>query len=434
MINKVINHNPEPIFNVYQRPNGYYWLKVIFMFCILYLRQAIHKIKLSLKNKETLEKYYSELEKTHKLSNHNQPIDAVYFNAANETGEHLVVGTARRKNGLIDGFMYVKIRDNEIGLLESSKLPDTSLYQKTVEEKYGAEGLEIQCVEPMKKWKITYRGKMKKYSDPKQCFDVDLLVMYTSELPFFNFDTDMDPWCMAKCIALEKWSSEYFKLLKQHHQTHYEQHGNIKGNILIDGKVFPINMESMRDHTFGNHREWRNLHKYNLQMFTTENGDRFTVGDVCFPLTVSSFKMGYVYSAADKKIYPITYNDFQLYQHGESGKPPQDYAFTIEAGGKTYIVKVDVIDSPHFFISKDWECKVYERLCTFKVNGLKGWGASEWQQRNILGKNILGTQNASSTSLNIQKSTEVSNVRKIPAVRRLVGVKSTELFETMLKK
>jgi hypothetical protein len=51
-------------------------------------------------------------------------------------------------------------------------------------------------------------------------------------------------------------------------------------------------------------------------------------------------------------------------------------------------MQVNVVHSPHFYLSKDWESKVVERLCTFEINGVKGWGAAEWQYRNIDGKNV----------------------------------------------
>lgn len=144
-----------------------------------------------------------------------QPIDAVYFNSANEHGDHLVVGTARRKDKLIDGFLYLKLNNDEIGLLETPKLPDTSLYQDVQAEEYCAEGIKVWPVEAMKKWKITYEGQMKKADKSKELFDVKLDVTWTSYLPPFNFDTDMDPLLMAKCVAREQWSREYFKLLEE---------------------------------------------------------------------------------------------------------------------------------------------------------------------------------------------------------------------------
>lgn len=51
-------------------------------------------------------------------------------------------------------------------------------------------------------------------------------------------------------------------------------------------------------------------------------------------------------------------------------------------------MQVDMIDSPAFYISKDWETKVIEGLCKFKVNGVKGHGAAEWVYRNIKGRKV----------------------------------------------
>lgn len=53
------------------------------------------------------------------------------------------------------------------------------------------------------------------------------------------------------------------------------------------------------------------------------------------------------------------------------------------SGGQLYTVQVDVKDSPTFFIGDEHESRVVERLCHFNVNGVKGWGAAEWQYRNL---------------------------------------------------
>lgn len=43
--------------------------------------------------------------------------------------------------------------------------------------------------------------------------------------------------------------------------------------------------------------------------------------------------------------------------------------------------------TPHFYISKRWEAKVYECQCRARVNGLAAWGGVEWQYRNVGGRN-----------------------------------------------
>ncbi|KAJ8920051.1 hypothetical protein NQ315_011704 [Exocentrus adspersus] len=383
IVTKLLDRHPAPILGIYQRPNGLYWVKAWFMYTVLSLRKL-------LKKEET---DFTHLEKPQKLSHHEKAIDAVYLNGANHLGDHLVVGTARRKHLLVDGFLYLKICSSGLGVLETPKLPGTALYKTEESNEYDAEGVKITPLEPMRKWRLTYRGKMKENRDRSKIHDVAIDAVWTSDLPWFDYDTDMDPLCMAKSMAYEKWNRTYFDVLKANHQSHYEQFGVLKASVVIDGVNFDTLLDTVRDHSFSVHREWRQFKRYGLHFFSAENGDRFSLGKVCLPVTFSRLTIGYVYSAEDDKIHAVQDCDLELFQHGELGTPPKDYAFSFTAGGKTYTVKVNVVDSPHFYISKDWEAKVFERLCRFEVNGVQGWGAAEWQYRNIQGKNVSDYSN-----------------------------------------
>ena len=50
-------------------------------------------------------------------------------------------------------------------------------------------------------------------------------------------------------------------------------------------------------------------------------------------------------------------------------------------GGKTYHLEGHVLDRPIFYMGYEWEAEIKERMCTFKVNGVPGWGISEWDYR-----------------------------------------------------
>ncbi|CAH1978177.1 unnamed protein product [Acanthoscelides obtectus] len=198
----------------------------------------------------------------------------------------------------------------------------------------------------------------------------------------------MDPLRLASDMAYEPWSKSYFDTLQKVHQTHYEQFGTLRAKATIGGKVFDFKLDTLRDHSFGEFREWRTFKRYGCHWFTTADGDHFNISKICCPISFSRLTVGYVYSKKQRKLYPVTECDLELYQHGAFGNPPKDYAFTAKAGGETYAVQVNVKDTPQFFISKDWEAKILENLCTVTVNGVKGWGAAEWQYRNIQGKCI----------------------------------------------
>lgn len=123
---------------------------------------------------------------------------------------------ARRKNKLIDGFLYLKIAKSGFGILETPKIPDTALYQSEELTEYVAEGIKITPIIPMKKWRIQYEGKMKQFNNRSQTYDVQIDLEWVTELPYFHFDRDMDKLAMAKAVAMEPWSREYFQTLKKY--------------------------------------------------------------------------------------------------------------------------------------------------------------------------------------------------------------------------
>ncbi len=38
---------------------------------------------------------------------------------------------------------------------------------------------------------------------------------YKSNLPYFDFDSDMDPWTVARAFTKEQWSKEYFDQIRK---------------------------------------------------------------------------------------------------------------------------------------------------------------------------------------------------------------------------
>lgn len=172
-------------------------------------------------------------------------------------------------------------------LLMSERLPDTCMQQKDQElGTFQVEGVKLVPVTPMKNWKIDFEGKMKLDKSDKTV-NVKINAAYTSNFPHFNYDTDMNPMSYARAIAKEPWSREYFENLREFHQTHYEQYGDIKGHAIIDNETYPLFLNSFRDHSYGKMRDWKLFHRYVIHFFSLENGDRITVGVVSLPVTFS---------------------------------------------------------------------------------------------------------------------------------------------------
>ncbi|KAJ2945929.1 hypothetical protein O0L34_g4846 [Tuta absoluta] len=206
---------------------------------------------------------------------------------------------------------------------------------------------------------------------------------WSANWPAFNYDIHIAPQSMAKDLARERWSPDFFKLLKKFHQTHYEQMGFLSGSIFVDGKAHVVNMPCVRDHSFGKRRDWRNFHRYALHFIYLTNGDCIAVGAVSQPVILSHITIGYYCRKSDQAVLPVKACDFQLWQHGENQTLPKDYGFTFKAGGERHDVRIQVKEEDFFYIGKTREAKIYERWASVEVNGLKGWGCTEWQYNNV---------------------------------------------------
>ena len=65
----------------------------------------------------------------------------------------------------------------------------------------------------MKKWSLNYEGTMI-HQLKKTSHQVKLRAEYTSQLPYFDFDSDMNAWTVARAFAKEPWSREYFERIR----------------------------------------------------------------------------------------------------------------------------------------------------------------------------------------------------------------------------
>lgn len=57
----------------------------------------------------------------------------------------------------------------------------------------------------------------------------------------------------------------------------------------------------------------------------------------------------------------------------------------IFADRKKYDVTVRARHKPEFYIGEEAESRIVEEFCDYTVNGVRGWGAAEWQYRHVDG-------------------------------------------------
>jgi hypothetical protein len=152
---------PKKIFGVYSQPGKWYYLKFASFFLLLWTRRLKTKLKLI---------PVEELERMKPLSDHEKAFDATFFQAVSKNGFYFCGGIERRHRAKANGLFYIAVP--ELGLLESLKLPNTLLDADPgsvlLMKEYSAEGISFTPVEPMKRWYVSFNGKMRYLITPRQ--------------------------------------------------------------------------------------------------------------------------------------------------------------------------------------------------------------------------------------------------------------------------
>lgn len=381
---------PPPIDGVYRQKGKWFWLKRWLFHLIIFLRKRRASAAAgAASSAETTPAGYGVKSKSNEASMdcvqalpaalaHPKAVDAVYFTGSNDHGCYIVAATARRQKNIVQTLLYLKVPN--VGLLELPTLPDTTL-TGTGEPRFAAGGLQITPVLQMKEWKVEFSGKLR--AADNRLLDVQISLDWIADSKVFDFDTDMNDNAVCEAIAREVWTKEFFNNLKTAHQTHYEQFGIMQGTVNVEGhEQILLCLKGVRDHSYGNLRDWKDLHRYCIQYASLENGMYIAVGLICFPKTMSRLLMGYVMQPDGTKD-SVSWTDFEFVNFGDDGHPPETMSFNFTAGSILYRLQCTVVSAPFFYIGDDRDARIHERMCTFIVNGVPGTGISEWEYRNI---------------------------------------------------
>ena len=358
---------PEPILGIYEQSYWLTWVKQLFMFVLIRINKRRKENAVGNKDAGFGLKAHTDvsiMENPQPLQEHPLACDAVWFGGGSKNSVYLVISGARRKLGILQSMVFLYIP--EIGLLSHENHPETAMEQSESEVGgWSGGGVNLVCVEPMKKWEVSFEGTMVNKEEEESSHHVKISATYTSDLPYFDFDAEMNPWTVARAMAKEPWSKDYFDRLRAAHQNHYEQFGDVTGYVDIDGKEYDINVSVMRDHTHGSVRDWRLLHRYCFHQFTTLSGLRGFLGVVSQPGTLSMIEMGWVYNRGEK--FPVEEVTLEPWNLGENGKDASDYGFRFKAGGEWFDVQVTLTTQARgeAMFGSNWEARVIERFCRY---------------------------------------------------------------------
>ncbi|CAD5217175.1 unnamed protein product [Bursaphelenchus okinawaensis] len=324
--------------------------------------------------------------------------DCVFFNGSNRDGYYITLGFAQRQNNIANIFFVLHI-PNKGTFVNQDLLSSSNLTTIPNELDYKSEsGFTISCLRPMELWKISFDGslvstkylnydltKAGKEEVPKdfEAIDCKFELTWIARGEHFDFDNDISTDLISRSLAIEEWSKGTFQKLEKHRNIHYEQFGQLKGQIALNDEKYDLNMEGLRDHSITSYRNWSELRRYVMIMFVLEDGTKVNTTCVSMPEQVfSHLQFGFVVHPDGSKSV-INELNLHLAYIGENKDFPDEFHYTFDTNDhyKLHLVNVVVKNRVSFKMGLDLTNYIQELMCEFSLNGVKGTGFCEINYR-----------------------------------------------------
>lgn len=181
----------------------------------------------------------------------------------------------------------------------------------------------------------------------------------------------------------------FFANLKENHQVHYEQTGEIKGELTLNGKKKEIKLKAVRDHSYGK-RDWNYMDRHIWLMALMEDGTALNISMVRYP-AINELQSGYfisgnvadseddpgIYSATNKK--PICLDSVTPMDEIEcSGGVPQEFDLNAKMADGRILNILCKKEIEYIFPFEDGAYTIHEGIGSFAFGGIKGRGILEF--------------------------------------------------------
>ncbi len=121
-------------------------------------------------------------------------------------------------------------------------------------DRWRAGGLELDCLEPMKRWTIRFRGRLRKSGtaiEERASLDIEFSAR---DVPF-SPGVDDDPDLMARRLGEAQWDRNLLRAVRRGQNRGYVQTGTLVGTLALGNGLVPLRAACLRDHTWGV-RDW----------------------------------------------------------------------------------------------------------------------------------------------------------------------------------
>ena len=153
---------------------------------------------------------------------------------------------------------------------------DHKLY--SLKQEFFPVGESPLTVEPSgDNWCLAFRGPLNGNDH------LELHATFVASRPALDFTSHMPAERMATGIANEPWNKTFFGQLQNvSGQCHYEQEGQLKGELTLNGKSMEFSLPCVRDHSFGK-RDWNYMNNH-VWLMAVSGEQQFNYSLVSYPV------------------------------------------------------------------------------------------------------------------------------------------------------
>ena len=336
----------------------------------------------NMKKKTPFDEVYSELFQLPLDAGHDMN-NSYYFSGHDQAGSSIFFRLGKRGGGANELWFALKDASGDIYFNKQQIFYNGNNANVNGGTKSDADA-SVTCIETGKKWAFNFRGKiLKAILDENRAaigsgqeVDADFKGIFSATSSIFDFSRHMDTTPIARALAREKWSKSFIMHLKENHQTHYEQPGDLTGTLILNKKPKSIKMQAIRDHSFGK-RDWDYMDRHIWIMALMETGETLNVNMVRYP-AVNELQTGYFISKGNISApvcveYATSMDELECI-----GRVPEKFQLIARlSDGRTFHISCKK-ELEYIFPFDNGDYTIHEGIGSFSFNESKGRGIIEF--------------------------------------------------------
>ncbi|XP_022256054.1 uncharacterized protein LOC106470801 isoform X2 [Limulus polyphemus] len=318
--------------------------------------------------------------------------DEIFFCGFNSGGDSIILRMTRRGSNEAGVQFYLKYAaTNDIYQLPFH--PETNvLYRER--DGFSAAGFRIRCLNPIRNWRISYNGLLRKITPAGDRVQEDVHVKFSfiwavTSLPF-DFKIDFCPRLLSQDLANCTWNRgfpTYERITKI--QDRYDQWGQWRGTVHFedqeDKEMLLWGMKSRQSGSIDRTIYGRYIHLYGWM----KDGMTFNISLVPLSSFCTHLRCGYIVHP-NHNVYPLQGCDLTL---PSTGQLWSEWTITCLAGDKLYKISITLgEESFRSFVGSQWEHREYTRLANFSIQDELGKGVVMYGERNEIPRPIKETE------------------------------------------